>query len=178
MLAQLFQFVAQFWRALLPWVIREPEQVGFFRWLGVPTKRELRPGWNWKCPLAHTVELEDGRAYSYILDPQSVQTADDVALVLRLSVTCRVVDALAYFGNVFDGRSNIQDVACGELAEVVQAAPMADVLSGKVLAKLKKRVRARAREWGMAVDSIKLVDRARARSVRVWQSSFTSAGQD
>jgi regulator of protease activity HflC (stomatin/prohibitin superfamily) len=177
MLAQLFSFIAQFWRLLLPWVVLDAEQVGFVRRLGVP-HRTLKPGLTWKMPLLEHAEVEDSRCYVYILDPQSLRTADGEQVVLRISVCTRVVDARKYFLEVYDGRSNVQDVACGELAEAVQGASADDVLSGAVLAPVLRRVRAQARRWGMRVDSVKFVDATRARSLRLWQSNFTSAGQD
>lgn len=177
MLAQLFAFLSQFWRILIPWVVCDAEQVGFVRRLGVP-RRKLAPGLNWKWPVLECGELEDARPYSYILDPQSVRSADGVDLVVRISVTCHVVDAQKYFLNVYDGRANIQDMACGELAQAVQRAKSRDVLSGKVLDGVLRSAQRTARRWGMRIDDLKFVDASTAPSVRLWQSSFTSAGQD
>lgn len=177
MIAQIFQFIAQFWRLLLPWCVLDSEQVGFVRRLGVP-RRTLLPGLSWKIPLLESADIEDGRSYVYILDPQSVRTVDGAQVVVRISVSTRVVDAQRYFLEVYDGRSNVQDVACGELADAIQGATSEDVLSGRVLVGVIRRVRQQARRWGMRVDSIKFVDAVESTSVRLWQSNFTSAGQD
>lgn len=177
MIAQVFSFLAQFWRQLLPWCVLDSEQVGFIRRLGVP-HRTLSPGLAFKWPLLEAAEIEDGRSYVYILDPQSVRTIDGVHVVVRISVSTRVVDAQRYFLKVYDGRSNVQDVACGELADAIQGATSEDVLSGRVLGSVLKRVRATATKWGMRVDSIKFVDSSEAPSVRLWQSNFTSSGQE
>ena len=179
MIQQILSFLLEFWRALIPWTIRDTAtgQIGFLVFLGKPS-RKLKPGWNWKCPLLHEVVLEDGRAYSYILDPQSLQTGDGKAVVLRLSVTCRVTNVRRYVGSVYDGRSNVQDVASGELGDIVAASDAGEVLSGEVLPEVLKRVRRVAKKWGMTVDSVKFVDAAQTRSLRLWQSTFASAGQD
>ena len=177
MIAQILAFVSQFWRQIIFWSVLDAEQVGFIRRIGVPA-RAMKPGLNWKIPWLETAEIEDGRAYAYILDPQSVKTADDIAVVVRLSVVVRVVDAERYFLSVFDGRSNVQDVACGEIATAIQGALAARVLSGAVLPAVLRRVRSVARRWGMRVDSIKFVDAAIAPSARLWQSTFSSSGQD
>jgi regulator of protease activity HflC (stomatin/prohibitin superfamily) len=176
-LSQLFSFLTQFWRALIPWVVLDSEQVGFIRHLGIPRKA-LAPGWTWKIPLVQTAEVEDGRAYPQILDPQSLRTVDGVQVVVRISVTCRVVDAEKYFLSVYDGRSNIQDAACGELADIVQGSTADDVQSGAVLKPVLKKVRAVAAKWGMRVDAVKFIDASESTSYRLWQSQLTAAGQE
>lgn len=179
MIQQILALLLDFWRLLAFWAIRDRSigQVGFIVRLGQPT-RTLKPGWNWKWPLIEEATLEDGRAYAYILDPQSLQTGDGRAVVLRLSVTCRITNVRRYVGAVYDGRSNVQDVAAGELGDVVAASDAHEVLNGEILPEVLRRVRAVARKWGVTVDSVKLVDAAQTRSLRLWQSTFQSAGQD
>lgn len=177
MLTQLFSFLAQFWRALLPWVVVDDYEVAVLRHAGV-VRRALEPGLRWKVPLIQTADVEDGRAYPQILDPQSLRTIDGVQVVVRLSVTCRVVDPQKYFLNVFDGRSNIQDAAGGELADIVQGSTADAVQSGAVLKPVLKRVRAVAGRWGMRVDGVKLIDASESTSYRLWQSQLTSSGQE
>jgi regulator of protease activity HflC (stomatin/prohibitin superfamily) len=174
---QILAFLLESWRFLICWAILDQEHRGFIRRLGRPHRR-MRPGWNWKWPVLERAETEDGRAYAYLLDPQSLQTGDQRAVVLRLSVTCRVVNVQKYVLSVYDGRTNIQDVAAGELGDVVAASDLGEVLSGEILPEVLRRVRAVAKKWGMAVDSVKFVDAAQTRSLRLWQSTFQATGQD
>jgi regulator of protease activity HflC (stomatin/prohibitin superfamily) len=176
-LSKLADLIASAWRLLAFWAILDAEFKGFIRRLGVP-RRAMKPGWNWKWPVLESPVTEDARAYAYILDPQSLQTGDGVALVLRLSVTVRVTNVKRYWMSVADGRSNVQDMAAGELGDVVAASDAAAVLCGEVLPEVLARVQKLARGWGMTVDSVKLVDAARTRSLRLWQSTFASAGQE
>jgi regulator of protease activity HflC (stomatin/prohibitin superfamily) len=177
MLSQLFSFLAQFWRALIPWVVVDTGQVALLRRWGVPRKR-LAPGLHWKMPLRSTVDVEDGREWTYVLDPQSLRAADGVQLVIRLSVIVRVTDPEKYFTRCGDGKNNIQDAACGVLARVVKASAADDVEAGAILPQVLKAAKAKAKRWGMAVDSVEYHDCVRTRSLRLWQSSFTSTGQD
>ncbi len=177
MIQQILSFLLDSWRFLICWAILDQEQLGFIRRLGRP-HRDMAAGWNWKWPVLERAETEDARAYAYILDPQSLQTGDGRPVVLRLSVTCRVTNVRRYVLSVYDGRSNVQDVAAGQLGDVVAASDLAEVLSGEILPEVLKRVRAVAKKWGMQVDSVKFVDAAQTRSLRLWQSTFTSAGQD
>lgn len=177
MIAQLVAIVLEFWRFLAFWAVLDQENLGFIRRLGRP-HRDMHAGLNWKCPILERAETEDARSYVYILDPCSLRSVDGKALVLRLSVTCRVINARKYFLTVCDGRTNVQDVAAGELGDVVAASEADDVLSGAVLPIVLQRTRKAARRWGMRIDDVKLVDAAETTSYRLWQSNFTSTGQD
>jgi regulator of protease activity HflC (stomatin/prohibitin superfamily) len=176
-LSKLVDLIVSAWQLCACWAILDQERLGFIRRLGRP-HRKMQPGWNWKLPLLEQAVDDDARAYAYILDPQSLQTGDGKAVVLRLSVTCRVVNIQRYWMSVYDGRSNIQDVAAGELGDVVASSDIGEVLSGEVLPEVLRRVRKIAKRWGMRVDSVKFVDAAQTRSLRLWQSQFTSSGQD
>jgi len=175
--SKLAELVVSAWRLFAFWAILDQEYLGFVRRLGRPARR-MKPGWNWKWPVIESAVTEDARAYAYILDPQSLQTGDGVALVLRLSVTVRVVNVKRYWLSVADGRSNVQDMAAGELGDVVASSDAGQVLSGEVLPEVLERVQALAKPWGMKVDSVKFVDAARTRSLRLWQSNFLAAGQE
>jgi regulator of protease activity HflC (stomatin/prohibitin superfamily) len=152
-------------------------QVALLRRWGVPHCK-LKPGLHWKRPIRDTVETEDGREWTYVLDPQSLRASDGEQLVIRLSVIVRVTDPELYFTKCGDGRNNIQDAACGILSRVVKASTAVDIESGAILPQVLKGAKAKAKRWGMAVDSVEYHDCVRTRSLRLWQSSFTSAGQD
>lgn len=175
-LEQLFAAIASFAEWLKWWVVVEQEQLGFIRRWGVH-HREVSPGLHWKCPVWERAETEDGRPYVYLLDPQSLTTADGVLLVVRLTVTVTVIDVRKFYRTVFDGRQNVQDVAAGELGEAVRCSNCADVLGTAVLQRVSRKLRAAAKDWGMSVSDVRFVDCARARSYRLWQTQTTHAGQ-
>lgn len=177
MISQLLHFVANFWRQLVFWAVLDAEQVGFIRRLGVPD-RDMLPGWNWKWPVIESAETEDGRDYCVVTDPQSLICKDGVAVVVRLTATCNVFDAKRYLLEVCDGRTNIQDLLVGELSWLVQRRPSEVVLSGKMIPDLERRAAKVARKWGIHVASVRVLDAARARSLRLWQSTLTASGQE
>lgn len=177
MIAQLLNFVTQFWRLLAFWAVLDAEQVGFIRRLGLP-QRDMAPGLNWKWPILEAAETEDARDYGVVTDPQSLVCKDGVAVVVRLTAVCNVFDARRYLLEVCDGRTNIQDLLVGELAWLVQRRTSDVVLSGKLIPDLERRAAKVARKWGISVESVRVLDAARARSVRLWQSTLTSSGQE
>lgn len=177
MLTQILNFIAQFWRQLLPWYVLDEEQVGFIRRLGV-SKGPARPGLHYKHPVIETLEAEDGRIYTCTLDPQSLTSKDGSELVVRAIAQCSVVDAEKYLLNVCDGRTNIQELVAGQLSWLVRRRIAKDVKSGVILTELVKRSAKAARAWGIHIENIELLDCTTAPSYRLWQSTLTSSGQE
>jgi regulator of protease activity HflC (stomatin/prohibitin superfamily) len=177
LLSQLFAFIAQFWKQLLPWYVLNAEEVGFIRRNGIP-KQDARPGLHYKHPLLETLEAESTAEYNAVLDPQSLTTKDGVDVVIRAAATCHVFDARRYFLNVTDGRTNVQDLVGGELAWLVNRRTAKEVLSGRILAELSGRSCKAARHWGIHIETVKFLDSVAAPSHRLWQTQSTSAGQE
>lgn len=177
MLLQIFQFLAQFWRQLLPWYVLDAEQVGFIRRLGVP-HRDAQPGWHYKRPIVESLEAESTAEYSAVVDPQSLTTRDGVEVIVRATVTCWVFDARRYFLNVTDGKSNIQDLIGGELGALVSKRESADVLKHRIIPELTLRCAKATREWGINIESIRFLDAVAAPTCRVLQNQITSSGQE
>lgn len=175
-LEQLVALLSAFADWLKCWVQVEQEQLAFVRRWG-KHHRELGPGLHWKWPFWERAEFEDGRPYVYLLDPQSLTTADGIAFVVRLTLTVRVVDVRTYYRNVFDGRQNVQDAAAGELGSIVRASTAQQLEGSQVLQAVSRRVRAAAKDWGMVASEVKFADCVRARSYRLWQTQTSQAGQ-
>ena len=176
-LDKVIELLKQFSGWLRFWAIVEQEQLAFVRRWGVH-HRQLSPGWGWKWPIWETVEYEDGRAYPYVLDPQSLDTKDNVSIVVKLGLTVTVVDPRKYYAGVFDGRANIQDVASGALGDYVREATWEEVRGKKVLQQVSRTVRAAAAKWGMEVSDVRFIDCTKAPSFRLWNTNTASAGQE
>ena len=177
MIKQILDFLIQFWAYLRFWDILNQEDVGVIRCNGL-VQRDMRPGWNWRLPIFESAVIFDGREGTYVLDPQSLITADGKARVLRLKVTCQVIDARAHLLNVYDPHNNIQDVAAGELGDAVRAALAAEVDSGAVLKRVSRRTQACGRKWGMKITDVQFLECSSARSFRLWQNTFAATGQE
>jgi regulator of protease activity HflC (stomatin/prohibitin superfamily) len=176
-IAQIFQFLLQFWRILVPWYVLNTEEVGFVRRLGVPRKVAVA-GLHYKHPIIEQLEFEDGRIYCVVGDPQSLTSKDGVELVLRPIAQCSVVDAEKYLLNVCDGRTNIQELIAGQLSWLVRRRTAKEVKSGMILTELVKRTAKAARAWGIHIETIELLDTASAPSYRLWQSQLNSSGSE
>lgn len=177
MIKQLLDFLLQFWVYLRWWDVLDQENVGVIRRLGVLV-RDMRPGVNWRWPVIESAVMFNAQWGTYVLDPQSLRTKDGITLVLRLKIGCQVTDARAHALGMFDAANNLQDVAAGELGEAVRQSDASDVYSERVLKQVTRRVKAQAKRWGLDVGDVQFLDCAPARSLRLWQTQTTSAGQE
>lgn len=175
-LLKLIDLVIAWWHALTFWHVLPAEDIGFVRRFG-KYARPLKPGLNLRWPIVESAETCCGQEGIYVLDPQSLRTADDVTLVLRASVTFKITDARRYHLEAWGALENIRDLVAGELGDVVRASDAADVYSGKAVAKALTRARTQARKWGIQLIRVRCADLSKSRSLRLWQTQTTAEGQ-
>lgn len=176
LLEKLFDLFVGIVGYLLPWVILEDDKIGLIRRLGC-YKRNLKPGWNWKWPIIETILSETQALDSTVLREQSLTTKDGVQVTVRGVITYRVVDPKRYILDVDNPLTVINDAGCAVIGELIPELDAAEVLVGtEFLQKLTRRVRARAKRWGIEVDSVGLADRTRARTYRLLVSGGAGYG--
>jgi regulator of protease activity HflC (stomatin/prohibitin superfamily) len=160
------------------WVVVDPYVQGWIVRLGRPA-REVGPGIHLLAPFRIEVPaLVDMRPSTDVLDAQSIACSDGQPVVVRGVVTWQAADAYKYYFEVFDGRGAVQDAAIGCIGDVCRSLTRAEVLNGQGQAQALKAIRARARRWGIKVVDVQFADLAAARSLRLWQTQTTSAGQE
>lgn len=174
--SKILDFLAAWWRALIFWEILDVEERGFVRRLGKPA-RDLKPGLNLKWPLlekACTINAQEG---VYVLDPQSLRTRDGVDIVIRVSVTFRVVNARKFYLEAWGALENIRDLVAGEVGEAVRKSSAEDVYGAAALKLALTNARRRAADWGVAIVRLRCLDAAKGRSLRLWQTQTTATGE-
>lgn len=161
---ELFQLWA---RKLVPWVILGDDQVGLIRRLGV-YHRDLAAGLNWKIPFIEEAFAETCALDSTVLREQSLTTVDGVQVTVKGVITYRVVNARKYILDCATAVSVMNDVGCCVLAEVIPEKTSDEVLRGAEFQReLLRRVRLRAKRWGVEVDSVGVIDRTQATALRI-----------
>lgn len=176
-LMKLIELLQAWWHALTFWTILDQENVGFVRRLG-KYRRKLKPGWNWRWPIIEKAETIPAGESVSMLDPQSLRTADAVELVIRASVTFKVVNAARFHLEAWGALGNIKDLVAGELGEAVRKAKAEDVYSGLALKRALASAREQATKWGIKIVRIRCSDLARTRSLRLWQTQTTAQGEE
>jgi hypothetical protein len=164
---RLFELIQAWFRYLIPWAILGDDECGLIRRLGC-YHRDMSPGWNWKWPVLEQAMTECSALDSDVLREQTLTTRDGHQVTLRGVLTYHVVDARKYIIGVDSAESVINDVGSSVIAEVVPGIDLKDVLQGESFnVLLLRKVRARAKKWGVAVDSFGLVDRVATRTYRI-----------
>lgn len=130
--------------------------------------RVLKPGFNWKWPIIERASLADVRVWADVLPAQSLRTRDGVTMVVRLMVSHEVVDPETFLFKVYDANNNIQDVAAGQLGSAVMVATAAEVYDGTVLRKVRRKVVAAAKAWGLEIHNVQFVDCVEAPAARLF----------
>lgn len=162
---RLLDWLVAWMRYLVPFYVLGDDTLGLVRRLG-KYKRDLRPGWNWKWPVIEECLTESCALDSTVLREQTLTTRDGGQVTLRGVLAYRVVDARKYILGCATAESVVNDVGCALVAELIPGVTTEDVLSGKIDRDLTRRVKARARRWGIEVESFGLVDRVRTRTYR------------
>lgn len=156
-------------------VLREYERGVVLRWGRF--HREIGPGFRWMWPfnveecLYSTVVLE-----TMDLGPQSLTTADEVAVVVRPVVTFTIDDVRKFLLEVDGAKNVIEDATCGILARLVIGATWERVRSDEFQAEVLRKVRAAARRWGVEVSAVQFADLTRSRSLRLIQQIVPTKG--
>lgn len=175
-LSKILDLIVAFWALIRPWHILPQEELGFIRHMGKPG-RDLSPGYNWKCPLLETAETANGQEGVYVLDPQSLRTVDGVEIVMRVSVTFKVVDVRKFHLEAWGALDNIRDLVAGEVGEAVRSATAEALWQGAAVRQALKSSRDHARDWGIKIIRLRCQDATKGRSLRLWQTTTTADGQ-
>jgi regulator of protease activity HflC (stomatin/prohibitin superfamily) len=174
--SKIVELLVAWWHAIRFWEILDVEEVGFVRRLGKP-HRMLKPGLNWRWPVIEKASTENAQEGNYVLDPQSLRTKDGVDIILRVSVTFKVINVQHYFLQAWGALNNIRDLVAGEVGEAVRESTAEAVYSGAALQLALKRSRKHAKKWGIGVIRLRCIDAARGRSYRLWNTNTSATGQ-
>jgi regulator of protease activity HflC (stomatin/prohibitin superfamily) len=176
-LSKIIDLIIAFWSALRFWEVLPTEEIGFIRRLGKPA-RSLRPGFNWKCPILEGAETANAQEGVYTLDPQSLRTSDGVEVVVRVSVTFKVIDARKFHLEAWGALNNIKDLVAGEIGEAVREATAEDLWTGVAVKSALKSARLHANCWGIKLVRLRCQDAAKGRSIRLWNTNTNATGQE
>lgn len=170
-LQRLFDLLLQWLRFLIPFFLLGDDQVGLIRRFGV-YKRDLKAGWNWKWPIIEETFAETSALDSTVLREQTLTTSDGEQVTLRGVVTYRVVNPRKYILDCATAISVMNDVGCCVLAEMVPTLSSDTVLrSDEFHREFLRRVRLRAKRWGVYVDSVGVIDRVKTPTYRIITSA-------
>ncbi len=179
---KLFELLAAWINYLIPWAILSDDQCGLVRRLG-KFNRLLRHGLNWKWPIIEEVLHTSAALESEVLREQSLTTRDGASVTLRTAISYRVIDPKKYILDCGTVLGIINDVGCTVVAELVPQFSAQVVLghdgddADAFAAKLERKVKHRAKRWGIEVDTFGIVERVRAPAFRLITSASAGVHQ-
>lgn len=163
---KLFELLAAWINYLLPWAVLGDDECGLIRRIG-KYHRNMKHGLNWKWPVLEVAMQVTSARESAVLREQTLTTKDGAQVTLRAVITYWIVDPKKYILECDSGQSVVNDVGCGVIADVIPELTADEILLGeRVTEVLFRKVRARAKKWGVDVDYFGLVDRVKTRTYR------------
>jgi len=130
--------------------------------------RELVPGFHWIIPFSVDRVLSCEICLCTVdLKPQSLTTRDEENIVLTATVSYRVEDPKIYLLKVMNSAAVIEDSSTGIIHEFVSKSTWQELTTVNLAYELEKSIRRKAKNFGIAVDSVYLKDFQRCKAYRI-----------
>jgi regulator of protease activity HflC (stomatin/prohibitin superfamily) len=166
MFERVFDFIAESWSVLRPWVVVADFEGGvilrFGRYL-----RELQPGIHWKLPIADNAIITSTVITTMSLRPQTLTTHDDLTVVISAIVKYHIADVRAYLLDIWDSADVLNDVTLGAIRETVASHDYDTLQKTGLEEQVLAIVRSEAEKFGVDVHKITFSDLGRVRSIRL-----------
>jgi regulator of protease activity HflC (stomatin/prohibitin superfamily) len=135
-------------------------------------KRTVGPGIHWVAPfMIERLISADVYARPFRLPPQSLTTADGVAVVVSAVVTCKVANVRKVLLDCGNHEEALADSLTGTIAQQVTGAAWSDLTTDEFWRTVTTATHERARKWGLKVIEVQPADVARCKSLRLFQPS-------
>lgn len=135
---------------------------------------ELKPGMHWYVPNLTSIVKHHAAHQVLRVAPLSLETSDGVPVQVGMVLTYRIVDVLKFEVENWDADDSLDEVAQGELQEIVTSSPWDDLKGAtsegtRLGGKLARRMSKALGRFGIEVDSCRPMDQIRlARAMRLF----------
>lgn len=132
--------------------------------------RTLEAGLHFHWPLGiDTIETENITIGTEHLDTQTVDTLDDVGLVVSATVTWRIEDIKLLHTMADDYEGLLIDKIGTQIADEISQTNYDDIFLPEFWNKVTIRARRDLKKFGMKIESVKYTDLAKIRTIRLIQ---------
>jgi regulator of protease activity HflC (stomatin/prohibitin superfamily) len=166
MLDKLFDIFHAVWEEK-PYVIIMQYQRGVFYRFG-KYKRTIPAGMYGKIPLIDHVSIHSIAWETIELDVQSFNTSDNKSVSVKGIVKFRITNVAKYDINVLNAKSAISDVIMGIIINQLKDKTWADIRGGHYDEAITSAAKDVAKDWGIKVSTVTLVDIVEGVSVRLF----------
>ncbi len=174
MFDRLFDAIATFIDLFIFWVIIDEYERGVCLTLGkrrnwFNKKAVLGPGLHFIWPLAVDNVLVDNVVPDVLALPeQSLTTSDGVDIVIAATVKWSINDIEKITLDVEDADEALEETSCGIIGDVVEASTWEHIHKNGFAANIQKQLTAEVAVWGIEVHKVRMKDKTRAPSLRLW----------
>ena len=151
---------------LIPFVVvYEYECAAVFR-LGAH-HRTLATGFHWRWPLIETVLSEHNTFTTLALEPQTVTTRDNKAVVVSGIIRYRIVDIKPFLCELSNQHDALRDTAMGAVLKQVRSLDFRTLLDEPPESKIASDIRRQVKPYGIEIDLFTFVDAGDMRTIRL-----------
>jgi regulator of protease activity HflC (stomatin/prohibitin superfamily) len=122
-------------------------------------RRTVKAGWWLHCPLEidefHTMNV---RPDAMELDEQTLTTADDYQIVLKVVMMWSVFDIKKAMLDVDNAAETLEQLAVGYVHDLVEVTEWDEIRTKAFRSSLKSHIQKQARKFGITVSQVKLSD--------------------
>lgn len=177
----MFDWITQFFDFFVSWFprwtkVRSTHRLVRWPFCGDPI--EGKPGIRFIWPIFDEYEIVVVARQTDPLPPQSLTLNDGTSVAVKGLTIYEVEDVVAAYGKRnWDITSTVNDLSMAAIAEVVSKLSKEDLQNlSKINARITRRVRAWASEYGVKVERCRLVEVSVARTIRHLGVDFSCAG--
>lgn len=174
MFDRLIELVIQFIELFRFFQVVKTYQGGVILRLG-KFKRNAKVGFNWLLPfyideVIHCNVVTE----TMLVGPQSLTTRDGKQVVVSTVITFKVEDPKIFLLEIEGANRVIEDSTFGEVSDWVTSRTWGQLVEADVANELSKKMRRRAKVFGVEIQRVQIVDLTTSRSIRLLQSISTS----
>jgi regulator of protease activity HflC (stomatin/prohibitin superfamily) len=170
MFDKLIQLLLEFWNDLKPFVVIEHFNSGVILRFG-KGHRMTGPGFHWKWPFAETSTTTTVVPTTMDLKPQTVMTKDGHIVTVRGMVKSQVDDVWRFLLEVYDTPDAVGDTTMGVIARLIMDSTFEEIKGTDINNEISKKSRAQAKNYGVNIIQVTLVDISPSRSFRIYNES-------
>ncbi|RLA25669.1 MAG: hypothetical protein DRQ63_09375 [Gammaproteobacteria bacterium] len=169
MFDRIFDFIADAWEWLIPWVIIDQYEQGVVLRLG-KFKRVVNPGLSFIFPFGiEEVKYETVVRQTSYLDPQSLTTKDGKSVTLAGIIIYKIIDIRKFLLDIDDGEDDMNNIVYGIISDNVERNDWGTVKRSLFNFDVFKEAQKECFDYcGVDILAIKWSDKATARNLRLW----------
>jgi modulator of FtsH protease HflK len=158
--------IESIWENLLPFFIIQQYECGAVFRLGL-YHRTLAPGFHWRWPLAEHIVTEHTVTTTLALEPQTITTKNDKAVVVSGIVRYRIVDIKPFICEINNQHDVLRDTSMGAVLKLTRQIELRALLDDPPESKIASDIRRQVKPFGIEIDSFTFTDIGQIRTLRL-----------